>query len=166
MNVGSVGLKIGLVAESQRDLDIKRAMYLETVKKQQAQADKIYEIQTNVMQQQVVAEAVKIRQIEKEQEVKVQEAEIQRRERELIATVLKGAEIERRRIETLGEAERNRAIFEADGRAAVANPVLPAERRCCLDRHARSDRARQRWPAEYGCWRAGRAARRGALPGD
>ena len=44
-------------AEAQRDLEIKRAEYLETVKKQQAQADKAYEIQANVMQQQVVAEA-------------------------------------------------------------------------------------------------------------
>ncbi len=40
-------------AEAQRDLEIKKAAYLETVKKQQAQADKAYEIQTNVMQQQV-----------------------------------------------------------------------------------------------------------------
>src|SRR5215472_4318243 len=42
-------------AEAQRDLDTKKATYLETVKRQQAQADKAYEIQTNVMQQQVVA---------------------------------------------------------------------------------------------------------------
>src|SRR5438128_5484780 len=81
-------LSLAAQAESQRDLDIKKAMFLETVKKQQAQADKVYEIQTHVMQQQVVAEAVKIRQVEKEQEVKVQEAEILRREKELIATVL------------------------------------------------------------------------------
>src|SRR3989442_5390453 len=47
-------------AEAQRDLDIKKASYLETVKKQQAQADKAYEIQTNIMQQQVTVEAVKI----------------------------------------------------------------------------------------------------------
>ena len=45
-------------------------------KKQQAQADKAYDIQTNIMQQQVVAEAVKVRQVEKEHEIKVQEAEI------------------------------------------------------------------------------------------
>src|SRR5215468_3948132 len=82
-------------SEAQRDLDIKKATYLETVKRQQAQADKAYEIQTNVMQQQVVAEQVKVQQVQKEQEIKVQEAEIQRRERELIATVLKQAEIER-----------------------------------------------------------------------
>src|SRR5207248_6114686 len=69
-------------AESQRDLEIKKATYLETVKKQQAQADKAYEIQTNVMQQQVVAESVRVQQIEREQQVKVQEAEILRREKE------------------------------------------------------------------------------------
>src|ERR1700736_5527896 len=88
-------------AESQRDLDIKRAQYLETTKKQQATADKAYDIQTNIMQQQVMMEQVKVRQVEKEQKIKVQEFEIQRHERELIATILKGAEIERRRIETL-----------------------------------------------------------------
>ncbi len=71
-------LSLAAQAEAQRDLEIKRAQYVETVKRQQAQADKAYEIQTNVMQQQVTAEAVKVRQIEKEQEVKVQEAEILR----------------------------------------------------------------------------------------
>src|SRR6201986_5356421 len=68
-------------AEAQRDLEIKKAEYLETVKRQQAQADKSYEIQTNVMQQQVIAEQVKIHQIEKEHEILVQDAEIQRRDR-------------------------------------------------------------------------------------
>src|SRR3989475_8082405 len=91
-------------AEALRDLEIKKATYLEGVKRQQAQADKSYEIQTNIMQQQVIAEQVKVQQIEKEQQIKVQDAEIQRKERELIATVLKGAEIERRRIETLAQA--------------------------------------------------------------
>src|SRR5437764_2216925 len=88
-------------AEAQRDLDIKKASYLEPGKKQEAQADKAYEIQTNVMQQQVVAEQVKVEQVQKEQQIKVQDAEIQRREREPIATVLKQAESERKRIEAL-----------------------------------------------------------------
>src|SRR3954470_13202070 len=51
-------------AEAQRDLEVKKAQYLEVTKRQQAQADKSYEIQTNVMQQQVIAEQVKIQQIE------------------------------------------------------------------------------------------------------
>ncbi len=44
-------------AEAQRDLEIKKAQYLEVTKKQQAQADKAYDIQTNIMQQQVIARA-------------------------------------------------------------------------------------------------------------
>ncbi|HVN82388.1 MAG TPA: SPFH domain-containing protein [Terriglobia bacterium] len=114
-------------AEAERDLAIKRAQYQETVKKQQAQADKSYEIQSNVMQQQVIAEAVKVQQVEKEHEIKVQEAEILRREKELIATVLKQAEIERQRIETLANAEKQRLIAEADGRAAATRAQGNAE---------------------------------------
>ena len=105
-------------AEAQRDLELKKAEYLEAMKKKQAQADKAYDIQSNVMQQQVIAEAVKVRQVEKEQEIKVQEAEILRHEKELIATTLKGAEIERQRIETLAAADKARVIAEAEGRAA------------------------------------------------
>src|SRR6202161_840518 len=110
---------LALQAEAQRDLDVKRATYNELVKRQQAQADKAYEIQTNVMQQQVTAEAVQVQQGEKEAQIKVQEAEINRREKELIATVLKQAEIERQRIQTLADAERQRLIMEAEGHAAA-----------------------------------------------
>src|SRR5208337_1677260 len=112
-------LSLAKQAEAQRDLEIKKAQYNETTKRQQAQADKAYDIQTNIMQQQVVAEAVKVRQVEKEQEIKVQEAEILRHEKELIATVLKNAEIERRRIEALAEAARSKSMIEAEGAAAA-----------------------------------------------
>jgi flotillin len=114
-------------AEAQRDLEVKKAAYLEMVKKQQAQADKAYEIQTNVMQQQVRAEEVTVHQVEKEHEVKVQEAEIKRREAELTATVLKQAEFERQRIETLAQAEKSRLMMEAEGKAAAIRAQGEAE---------------------------------------
>jgi flotillin len=114
-------------AEAQRDLEVKKAEYLELVKRQQAQADKAYEIQANMMQQQVRAEEVKIHQVEKEHEVKVQDAEILRRDRELMATVGKQAEFERRRIETIAEAEKNRVVMEAEGRAASIRAQGEAE---------------------------------------
>jgi flotillin len=114
-------------AESTRDLEIKKAQYLETTKKQQAQADKAYDIQTNIMQQQVVAESVKVMQIEKEQQIKVQEAEIKRRENELTATVSKQAEVERRRIETMAAAEKMRLTAEAEGHAAAIRAQGEAE---------------------------------------
>ena len=114
-------------AEAQRDLEVKKAQYLEVTKRQQAQADKAYDIQTNIMQQQVIAEQVKVMQVEKEQQVKVQEAEINRREKELIATVLKQAEIERQRIETLAQAERQRLMSEAEGSASSIRAQGEAE---------------------------------------
>ena len=120
-------LSLAKQAESQRDLEIKKATYLETVNRQKAQADKAYEIQENIMKQQVMAEAIKIKQTEKEQEIKVQDAEILRRERELIATVLKAAEIERKRVSAMAEAEKSKLTLEAEGRAAAIRTQGEAE---------------------------------------
>jgi flotillin len=120
-------LSLGKQAEAQRDLDIQKAQYTDQSKRQQAQADKAYELQTNIMQQQVIAEQVKVQQVEKEQQIKVQEAEIQRHEKELIATVLKEAEMNRQRIETLAAAERARLTMEAEGRASAIRTQGEAE---------------------------------------
>src|SRR5580693_4460433 len=114
-------------AQAQRDLDISKANYSEQSRKQQAAADKAYELQTNITQQQVIAEQVKVQQVEKEQQIKVQEAEILRHEKELIATVLKEAEISRQRIETLAAAEKTRLTMEAEGRASAIRTQGEAE---------------------------------------
>src|ERR1700730_18766115 len=108
---------LGFQAESQRNLALKKAAFDAEVKKQQASADKAYDIQANVIQQQVVIEAVRVTEVEKNAQVKVQEAEIRRRELELQATIQKAAEAERRRVETVAEAERQRLILEAQGQA-------------------------------------------------
>jgi len=111
---------LALQAESQRNLALKQAAFDAEVKKQQASADKAYDIQSNMMQQQVVTEAVRVTEVEKNAQIKVQQAEIQRRELELQATVQKAAEAERRRIETVAEAERQRLTLEAQGQADAA----------------------------------------------
>ena len=120
-------LSLAKQAEAQRDLDIQKAQFTEQSRRQEAQADKAYEIQTNIMQQQVTAEQVKIQQIEKEQQIKVQDAEILRHEKELIATILKAAEIERQRIETIASAEKMRLTTEAEGRSAAIRAQGEAE---------------------------------------
>ena len=104
-------------AEAVRDLDLKRAEYDRSVQAQKAAADKAYEIQANVQQQQVIAEQVRIEEVRKQGETAVQEAEILRREKELVATVLKPAQVERQRIETLAEADRQRQVSAANGNA-------------------------------------------------
>jgi len=145
-------LSLAKQAESQRDLEIKKAQFLESTKRQQAQADKAYDIQTNIMQQQVVVEAVKVRQVEKEQEIKVQEAEILRRERELIATVLKQAEVERQRIETMASAERQRNISEAEGRASAIRTQGEAEAEIILKKGEAEAKAMQVKAEAYQEW--------------
>jgi flotillin len=114
-------------AEAQRDLEIKRAEYDTTVKAQRATADKAYDIQSNVMQQQVIAEQVKIERIQREEQIKVQEAEVKRREMELLATVQKAADAERQRILILAEAERQRRALEAEGEAQAIRARGSAE---------------------------------------
>jgi flotillin len=114
-------------AEAQRDLDIQKASFMEQSRRQEAQADKAYELQTNVMQQKVIAEQVKVQQIEKEAQVKVQEAEIQRNQAELTATVLKRSEIDAQRIGNMANAERARLIAEAEGHAQATRIQGEAE---------------------------------------
>ena len=114
-------------AEAQRDLEIKKAQYVETVQRQRAQADKSYEIQANVMQQQVVAEQVKIQQVERQEQVKVQESEILRRKAELIATELESANVEAQRRQVLADGEKRKLELEAAGQAAAIRQQGEAE---------------------------------------
>src|ERR1700733_5395989 len=114
-------------AEATRDLEVKKAAFLEATKRAQAQADKAYELETNKMQQQVVVEAVRVQQVERENQIKVQEAEIARHEKELIATVLKQAEIEKQRIQMLADAEKGKRIAEAEGLASAIRAQGEAE---------------------------------------
>ncbi|HYG59287.1 MAG TPA: SPFH domain-containing protein [Symbiobacteriaceae bacterium] len=114
-------------AEAQRDMNLKKASFEAETKKAQAQADKAYDIQTNVMEQQVVAEKVRVQQVERMEQVKVQEAEILRREKELIATVLKQAEVEKARQEALAEAQRRKVEIEAQGQAQAVRAAGTAE---------------------------------------
>jgi flotillin len=114
-------------ATAQNELDVKKAQLKATTKREEALADKAYEIQTKIMEQQVVAESVRVQQVEKQEQIKVQEAEILRNEKELIANVLKAAEIERMRIETLAAAESQRLMIEAEGRASAVRAEGEAE---------------------------------------
>jgi flotillin len=114
-------------AEAIRDLNLKKAEYEQTVRSQQAQTDKAYDIQANIAQQKVVAEQVNVELVRKQREADVQVAEIKRRESELIATILRPAEIEKQKIEALAGAEQNRLRLEAEGRASAIRVTGEAE---------------------------------------
>jgi flotillin len=114
-------------AEAQRDLEVKRAQYQELVQRQKAQADKAYEIQTSVMQQQVVVEQVRVQQVERNEQVKVQEAEIARRKNELVATELEPANVQAQRRQVLADGEKKGLELEATGRAEAIRRQGQAE---------------------------------------
>ncbi|HLZ23404.1 MAG TPA: SPFH domain-containing protein [Ktedonobacterales bacterium] len=142
-------------AESQRDLALKRAEYDAEVKKQQVVADKASDVQAQIMQQQIVAETARAQEIEKTAQTKVQEAEAHRREMELDATVIKVADAERQRVQTIAEAERQRISLEAEGRAAALRAQASAEAEATKIRGAAdADAARLRGLAEADVIRA------------
>jgi len=95
------------------------------VKKQQAQADKAYDIQTNVMLQQVRAEEVTIEQVQRSTRSRCRTPKSSVASVSLNATVLKPAEAERQRIETLAEAEKQRLIRKR--RARLGHPRAQGE---------------------------------------
>ncbi|MEB3285663.1 MAG: SPFH domain-containing protein [Candidatus Sericytochromatia bacterium] len=114
-------------AEAQRDLNVKRAEYDATVNEQRALAEKAYEIAANQAQQKVIAEQVRIAQVEKQEQLRVQELEVKRREFELEAMMIKQANADQRRIEILAEAERQKIAREASGRAEAFRAQGQAE---------------------------------------
>ena len=114
-------------AEFQRDLALKRASYDAEVKRQQVVAEKASELQAAIQQQQIVAESARAQEIDKTAQVKVQEAEAQRRQMELEATVVKAADAERQRVETMASAEKQRSSLEAEGRASALRAQAAAE---------------------------------------
>jgi flotillin len=114
-------------AEFQRDLAVKRAEYDAEVKKQEMTASKASDLQAQIVQQQIVAEAAKAQQIDRTAQIAVQQAEANRRQVELEATVIKAAEAEKQRVAALADAERQRMSLEAEGRAAALRAQAAAE---------------------------------------
>ncbi|HEX8968628.1 MAG TPA: SPFH domain-containing protein, partial [Chloroflexota bacterium] len=104
-------------AEATRDLEVKKADYDASMRTQRAMAEKAYDISANQAQQKVIAEQVRIDQVQRQEQIKVQQLEVQRKALELEATVTKQAEAERGRIELLAEAQRLKLATEAAGQA-------------------------------------------------
>ena len=103
------------IAEANRDFQTRKAEYDATVNLKRADADLAYDIQKNKTSQVLKKEEMQIQVVEKEQAIVVQEREIQRREKELEATVKRGADADRYRVETEAAAQRQKAEQIARG---------------------------------------------------
>ncbi len=105
------------IEEARRDHEMKRAEYEAEISEVKAQADLAYDLQRLKTAQAVKEEEVRLGIVEKEMQTELEEKEIIRRERELLAEIVKPAEAERQRIETLATAEKQRQETEAAGEA-------------------------------------------------
>ncbi len=105
------------IAQAQRDMELKKAEYEAEVKAKRAEADLSYDLHRYRVAQRVKAEEIQVGIVEREKLVELEEREVARKERELLATVLKPAQVERQRTEVLAEAERYRLEAEGAGRA-------------------------------------------------
>jgi flotillin len=105
------------IEQARRDHEIKKAEYEAAINQKKAESDLAYELQKYKTQQLVKKEEIQVSIIEKERSIELQEKEAVRKEKELAATVLKPADAERYKIETLAEAEKYKRKQEAAGDA-------------------------------------------------
>jgi flotillin len=105
------------IEEARKEHEVKRAEYEATINRHRAEADLAYDLQKFKTAQLVKREEIQLGIVEKDLQTELEEKEIRRKEKELAAVVLKPAEAERQRIETLAQAEKYRLEVEAQGQA-------------------------------------------------
>jgi len=114
-------------AKARLDLEIAKARNLKEVGKKTATADMAKRLQDAITSQEVVAQDMEVKVIERKRQIKVQEEEIKRKEQELQADVIKPAEANTYRIYKAAEAESNQIILEAQAEAEAIQKKAEAE---------------------------------------
>merc|ERR1712077_126050 len=99
------------IAHFKRDYDFKKAGYDVEVNTAKANADLAYTLQAALMQQQIKEQETQVKVIERMQEIELQEQEIQRKEKNLNSQVRQPAEAEKFKLETIAEANKQKAVL-------------------------------------------------------
>jgi flotillin len=102
------------IAASLRDKESKQAEFDAAVQAKQAEAEQAGPLATAIARQRVTEQETKIDQVRKAQEVLVQEQEAARKEKELMATVVKPAEAERQAAILRAEGEKQATVIKAE----------------------------------------------------
>jgi flotillin len=102
------------IAQSMRDKEARQAEFDATVQGKRAEAEQAGPLATATAQQRVTEQQVRIEQVRKQQEVLVAEQEAMRREKELLATVVKPAEAQRQAVILQAEGEKQATIIKAE----------------------------------------------------
>jgi flotillin len=105
------------IAAASRDYEKSRAEFNAQINEKKANADFSYDLARQRMQQQIKAEEIGVRLVEKERGIEVETKEVARKEKELEATVRKVAEARRYQVEQEAAAENARLVEEAKANA-------------------------------------------------
>jgi len=105
---------LALIAEAEKERDVKKAQYMAEVKKEEATAGQSGPLAEAKAKQDVIQQQVEVERIKTLKEAEVALAEADKREKELMATVIKPAEADRQAAIARAEGERQAAINRAE----------------------------------------------------
>ncbi len=119
---------LAMIAEAEKERDVKKAGFEAEVKRQQAITSVAGPLSEAEARQKLVEQEVAVEKVRTLKQVEVAEAEAIRKERELIATVIKPADAKRQATILEAEAQRQAVILEAEGRKQAVMVTAEAEK--------------------------------------
>jgi flotillin len=119
---------LALIAQAEKERDVRKAQYEAEVQGQAARARQAGPLAEARAKQEVVEQEILVDLVRTRKETEVAEAEATRRERQLLAEVVKPADAERQRVILSAEAQKQKEILEAEGRKTAIVVVADAER--------------------------------------
>ncbi|MBI3460234.1 flotillin family protein, partial [Candidatus Acetothermia bacterium] len=119
---------LALVAQAEKERDVKKASYEAEVQAQQARARQAGPLSEAKARQEVVEQEVMVEIVRTKKQTEVADAEATRRERQLVAEVVKPADAEKQKVILVAEAQKQKEILEAEGHRTAIITVAEAER--------------------------------------
>lgn len=109
----------GHVAESQKEFQVKQAMYMQEISAKKAASDLEYKIVEATTSQKLTNETQQVEIVRAQKEVELQKVQVERRQVQLLAEISKPAEAERDKVRIYAEAEQNKrqVLAKADADA-------------------------------------------------
>ncbi|MEG0256582.1 flotillin family protein [Vagococcus sp.] len=102
------------IAEATKEKELKLAAYKQEQDVAKAKADQAYNLESAVAQQQVVAQEMEVKVIERQKQIELEEKEITRREKQYDSEVKKKADADRYAKEQEAQASKAREVAEAE----------------------------------------------------
>jgi len=119
---------LALVAQAEKERDVRKATYEAEVLSQQARAKQAGPLADAQARQQVVQQEVQVELLRTQKQTEVAEAEAARREQQLLAEVVKPAAAAKQQVIIQAEGTKEREILEAEGHRTAVITVAEAEK--------------------------------------